>query len=90
MIAGYNNAGSLSEPVTGLFNMIYNRITMKGFVSYEFEPIRLQFLNDMKRWLKEGKIKYRETIAEGIEKAPEALIGLFKGENIGKMIVKLE
>lgn len=89
MIASYNNAGSLSEPVTGLFNMIYNRLTMKGFVSYEFEPIRAQFLTDMKRWIKEGKIKYRETIVDGIERSPEALIGLFKGENTGKMIVRL-
>jgi NADPH-dependent curcumin reductase CurA len=89
MIASYNNAGSLSEPVTALFNMIYNRLMMKGFVSYEFEPIRAQFLADMKRWIKEGKIKYRETIVDGIEKAPEALIGLFKGENTGKMIVRL-
>jgi NADPH-dependent curcumin reductase CurA len=43
----------------------------------------------MKRWIKEGKIKYRETIVDGIEKAPEALIGLFGGENTGKMIVRL-
>jgi NADPH-dependent curcumin reductase CurA len=43
----------------------------------------------MKRWIKEGKIKYRETIVDGIERSPEALIGLFKGENTGKMIVRL-
>lgn len=89
MISAYNNTGSLSEPVTALFNLIYGRITMKGFVSYEFESLRPQFLADMKRWIKEGKIKYRETIVEGIEHAPQALIGLFKGENIGKMIVQV-
>jgi NADPH-dependent curcumin reductase CurA len=89
MISAYNNFGSISEPVTTLSNMIYNRLRMEGFVVYYFEHLRLQFLNDMKRWIKEGKIKYRETIVDGIEHAPHALIGLFKGENIGKMIVQL-
>jgi NADPH-dependent curcumin reductase CurA len=90
MISSYNNAGSVSQPVTALSNMIYNRLTMKGFVVYEFEPMRAQFLADMKRWMIDGRVKYRETIVDGIEHAPQALIGLFKGDNIGKMIVRLE
>jgi len=89
MISAYNNFGSISEGVTTLSNLIYNRIRMQGFVVYEFEPLRAQFLTDMKRWMKEGKIKYRETMVDALEHAPEALIGLFKGENIGKMIVRL-
>ncbi len=47
------------------------------------------FLADMTKWIKEGKMKWRETIHEGIEKAPEAFIGLFKGDNFGKMLVKI-
>jgi NADPH-dependent curcumin reductase CurA len=43
----------------------------------------------MKGWLREGKVKYRETILEGIEQAPNALIGLFSGANMGKMLVRL-
>jgi NADPH-dependent curcumin reductase CurA len=89
MISAYNNFGAISEPVTTLSNMIYNRLTMKGFVFYEFEPLRAQFLADMKRWLKEGRIHYRTTILEGIEQAPAALIGLFNGANTGKMLVQL-
>ena len=42
----------------------------------------------MANWIKEGKIKYDETIVDGFEKMPEAFIGLFTGSNIGKMIVK--
>ena len=42
----------------------------------------------MANWIKEGKIKVDETIIEGYERMPEALIGLFKGSNLGKMIVK--
>jgi NADPH-dependent curcumin reductase CurA len=89
MISAYNNFGAISEPVTTLSNMIYNRLTMKGFVVYDFEPLRGQFLGDMKRWLEEGGIKYRTTILQGIEQAPAALIGLFSGANTGKMLVQL-
>jgi NADPH-dependent curcumin reductase CurA len=89
MISAYNNFGAVSEPVTTLSNMIYNRITMRGFVVYEFESKRAQFLKDMKGWIKEGRIKYRTTIQDGIEAAPTALIGLFTGANTGKMLVRL-
>jgi NADPH-dependent curcumin reductase CurA len=89
MISAYNNFGAVSEPVTTLSNMIYNRITMRGFVFYEFESKRAQFLKDMKRWIKDGRLKYRTTIQEGIDAAPAALIGLFTGANTGKMVVQL-
>jgi NADPH-dependent curcumin reductase CurA len=89
MISAYNNFGAISEPVTTLSNMIYNRLTMKGFVFYEFESMRAHFLADMKRWLKEGRLHYRTTVLQGIEQAPTALIGLFSGANTGKMVVQL-
>src|SRR5450755_194467 len=62
MISAYNNFGAISEPVTTLSNMIYNRLTMKGFVVYEFDALRAQFLADMKGWLNAGLIQYRSTI----------------------------
>jgi NADPH-dependent curcumin reductase CurA len=89
MISAYNNFGAVSEGVTTLSNMIYNRVTMRGFVVYEFESKRAQFLGDMKGWIKDGRIKYRTTIQQGIERAPAALIGLFTGANTGKMLVQL-
>ena len=90
MISAYNNPGARSEPVTALANMIYNRVTMRGFVVYEFFPMREQFLTDMKTWIAEGRMKYRETILDGLENAPRALAGLFTGLNIGKMLVRLD
>jgi len=89
MISAYNNFGAVSEPVTTLSNMIYNRVMMRGFVFYEFESKRAQFLEDMKGWIKQGRMKYRTTIVQGIDAAPTALIGLFTGANTGKMVVQL-
>jgi NADPH-dependent curcumin reductase CurA len=89
MISAYNNFGAVSEPVTTLSNIIYNRVTLRGFVYYEFESKRAQFLADMKDWIRQGRLKYRTTIQQGIEQAPAALIGLFTGANTGKMVVQL-
>ena len=89
MISAYNTAGARSDGVTTLSNMIYNRITMKGFVVTDFEEHRERFLDDMRGWIDSGVMRYRETIFDGIERAPDALIGLMTGENIGKMLVSL-
>ena len=48
-----------------------------------------EFLKDMSEWLGSGKLKWRETIDEGVDAAPGAFLKLFKGENLGKMLVKL-
>jgi NADPH-dependent curcumin reductase CurA len=48
-----------------------------------------QFQSDMHSWLKAGKIKWRETVLDGIAQAPHAMVGLMQGENIGKMLVHL-
>ena len=89
MISAYNNFGAVSEPVTTLSNIIYSRVMIRGFVYYEFESQRAQFLSDMKSWIRQGRLKYRTTILQGIEQAPAALIGLFTGANTGKMVVQL-
>jgi NADPH-dependent curcumin reductase CurA len=47
------------------------------------------FLGDATAWLREGKLKYREDIVDGLEHAPEALIGLLQGHNFGKLIVRV-
>jgi hypothetical protein len=47
------------------------------------------FLADMKSWIASGRVKWQETVVEGIERMPEAFIGLFTGANLGKMVVKV-
>ncbi|MGH6985944.1 MAG: NADP-dependent oxidoreductase [Caulobacteraceae bacterium] len=88
MISGYNEPGARTM-VRNLSNIIYRRVTIRGFVATDFMPLQPQFQKDMREWLKAGKIKWKETILEGIEEAPHAMVGLMQGENIGKMLVRL-
>jgi NADPH-dependent curcumin reductase CurA len=88
MIDMYN----ATEPVAGPANLAYmigKQLTMQGFIVSDHFDILTQFYGDMGKWIAEGKIKWKETIVEGLENAPGAFIGLFKGENFGKMVVKV-
>jgi NADPH-dependent curcumin reductase CurA len=88
MISMYNDVMPPPGPVRLPF-VIQKKLTMKGFiVSDHFDKFNA-FIADMGKWIGQGKIKWQETIVDGIENAPEAFLGLFKGENIGKMIVKV-
>lgn len=84
MISTYNGGG---EGVRNLFNMIYKRIRMEGFVATDFAHLNASFVSDMTQWLKDGRIKYQETVLDGFARAPEGLIGLFEGRNTGKMLI---
>ncbi|MFI4936618.1 MAG: NADP-dependent oxidoreductase [Caulobacterales bacterium] len=88
MISGYNEAGSRTA-VRNLSNIIYGRINLRGFVAPDFMHLYDQFRAEMAGWLKDGRIKYQETILQGIQNAPAAMIGLMQGANSGKMLVKL-
>jgi NADPH-dependent curcumin reductase CurA len=88
MISGYNEAGARTV-VRNLANIIYGRITLRGFTAADFMHLQDQFRSDMTGWLKDGAVKTHETIYNGIEEAPAALVGLMRGANTGKMLVKL-
>jgi len=87
-ISRYND----TEPVPGPSNLFYitsKQLTMQGFIVRDHMSRLSQFYADMAKWIAEGKIKWKETVVEGLENAPRAFIGLFKGDNFGKMIVKV-
>ena len=88
-IAGYNAAQPRPGP-TNLALIVRNRLTMRGFIVSDHADRRDAFLTDVRRWRAEGAIRSRETVIEGLERAPEALLGLFAGANIGKMVVQLD
>ena len=81
-----------TEPPPGIRNLalaVGKRLTLRGFIVRDDYDRLPDFVRDVGGWLREGKLHYRETIVEGIERAPEAFIGLLAGENTGKMLVKL-
>ena len=87
-ISQYNN----TEPVKGPSNylsLLVNRASMKGMVVFDFAARYGEAVKEMAGWMKQGKLKSREDIAEGIENFPETLLKLFKGENTGKLVLKV-
>jgi NADPH-dependent curcumin reductase CurA len=92
VLCGLISMYNATEPVAGPPNLAYiigKRLTVRGFIVMDHFDKMPQFFADMGKWIARGDIKWKETIVEGIETAPRALIGLFKGENFGKMIVKV-
>lgn len=87
MISQYNSV----EPPPGPRNMIMAvglSLTLRGFIVSNFEHLRGDFFRDMSAWVEDGKVRYKETKLQGIDSAPEAFMGLFSGQNLGKMIVE--
>ncbi|KAK7825772.1 2-alkenal reductase (NADP(+)-dependent) [Quercus suber] len=85
MISQYN----LEQPegVYNLMSVVWKQIRMEGFLVFEYYHLYPKFLEFVLPHIKEGKITYVEDIAEGLESAPAALIGLFTGRNVGKQVV---
>ena len=69
--------------------VLTNRIAMRGFIVTDFAAQQSDFLRDMGQWVKDGRVKYREHRVTGLERAPESLIGMLRGENFGKVIVEV-
>jgi NADPH-dependent curcumin reductase CurA len=86
MIAGYNTA---PIPLTQPQLLLTNRLRLEGFIVSEHMDIWPEALAELGRLVATGQLKYRETVAHGLAAAPEAFLGLLKGRNFGKQLVKL-
>jgi len=87
MISQYNAAQP--EPIFNLGKIVRNRVKMQGFVVGEHLAKLPEFTQRMSAWMGEGRIRYREDIIDGIENIPRAFVGMFKGDNIGKRLVRV-
>jgi NADPH-dependent curcumin reductase CurA len=87
-ISGYNEEKPRPGP-SNLFNMITKRLTMKGLIVSDWLDRQDEFEKEVGGYYHAGKLKNKETIVEGIDKAVDAFLGLFQGQNMGKMVVKL-
>ncbi|MFZ4689079.1 MAG: NADP-dependent oxidoreductase [Polymorphobacter sp.] len=88
MISGYNAMESTPGP-RNIIQVVGKSLRIRGFIVSEFASLRPEFLKDMMGWIADGRLKWEETVLEGVDKAPDAFIGLFSGGNTGKMLVKL-
>ena len=87
-ISQYNNTKAETGPrLLGL--LIVKQARMEGFLVFQFADRYTEGLTQLAQWVTEGKLKYRETITEGIENTPAAFLGMLQGENIGKQLVKV-
>ena len=69
--------------------ILTKRLTLRGFIVTEFAARQADCLRDVSAWIREGRVKYREDVVDGLDKAPRTLIGLLRGENFGKMLVRV-
>ncbi|MFF8530957.1 NADP-dependent oxidoreductase [Streptomyces sp. SAS_267] len=88
MISVYNN----TEPAPGprnLARLIQTRGRIQGFLVGDNYDLQQEFVQEVGAWIRSGELKYAETVVEGIENNLEAFFGVLRGDNVGKMIVKL-
>ncbi len=94
LIANYNDgpadrSGPDRLPST-LREVLARRITLQGFIVYDFPREQEEaFLREAAGWIREGKLRWREDVVDGLEQAPDAFIGLLEGKNFGKLVVRV-
>jgi NADPH-dependent curcumin reductase len=92
LIAQYNDLPPFPGPdrfPVVMDDVLSKRFHIQGFIQYDYADQRPDFYRDMAQWIRDGRVKYREDFIDGLEKAPEGLIGLLQGKNFGKLIVRV-
>ena len=70
-------------------DVLKKSLTIRGFIQREFAALRPSFLREAGQWIEEGRLRYREDIVDGLERAPAAFIDLLQGRNFGKLVIKV-
>jgi NADPH-dependent curcumin reductase CurA len=87
LISEYNLAEPHGMKMTRA--LLVNRVKLQGFIVSDRQDLFIKAVTQLAKWVAQGKIKYHETVAEGLTNAPKAFIGMLKGANLGKQLVKL-
>ena len=87
-ISRYNDAEAAPGP-RNMFLVVTKRLRLQGFIISDHFDRFGEFAREATQWVRDGRLQYRETVVDGIENAPKAFLGLLRGENIGKMLVKV-
>lgn len=88
MISQYNNT-DVSPGPNNVIQIVGKQLQLRGFIVSSHVDMQADFIKDMASWIGGGKLKFDETVMDGITEAPNAFMGLFSGQNRGKMLVKL-
>jgi NADPH-dependent curcumin reductase CurA len=91
-ICGLISQYNLDEPELAPRNerfVLVNRVRIQGFLVFDFAARYREGLAQLGEWVRQGRLRYREDVVEGLERAPAALIGVLQGRNFGKMLVRL-
>ena len=91
LIAHYNDTEATAPKWASsmMRAVLTKRLTIRGFIVSDFAARHADFLRDMSQWVREGKVKHREFVTEGLDSAPGAFMGLLKGANFGKQLVRV-
>jgi hypothetical protein len=87
-ISQYNNTTPITGP-SNYLSLLVNRARMEGFVVFDYAPRFAEAAREMAGWMAAGKLKTREDIVEGLSTFPETFLKLFRGENFGKLLIKV-
>jgi NADPH-dependent curcumin reductase CurA len=87
-ISEYQDTAPMAGP-TKMFTIVQRRLTIQGFIVSDHIALMGEFVSEVGGLVKDGKLKSRETVVDGLARAPEAFLGLLKGENFGKLVVKV-
>jgi NADPH-dependent curcumin reductase CurA len=87
-ISQYNNTGPIQGP-RNYMSLLVNRASMKGMLVFDYASSYAEAAREMAGWMATGKLKSREDIVEGLETFPDTFLKLFRGENFGKLILKV-
>ena len=87
-VSQYNNTGPNKGPANYM-TLLIDRASMKGFVVFDYADRYAEAVREMAGWMAAGRLMSKEDIAEGFENFPDSLLKLFKGENIGKLVLKV-
>jgi NADPH-dependent curcumin reductase CurA len=87
LIAQYNSPTLMPGP--DMFSVLRKRLMLRGFIVSDFAAKQSDFLREAGEWVRTGRLKYREDVADGLEQAPAAFLGLLQGKNFGKMLVRV-
>ncbi len=88
MISQYNNRAPEPGP-RNLMMLVSKRLRLQGFLVSDHSQLLPEFVREVGGWLQDGKLVVRETFVDGLENAPEAFLGLLRGDNTGKMVVRI-